>query len=160
LVDSAPASELVRGALAYQTIALEDDYIASDAPASYVPLYTSLSGMNVGRDPMGATMVVGSGAQAVSVPVIEFKYPEASALPGRVLWGGRPYIEPIADGRLRVWPRPTPEVNNRRLKLDFGAGHAVRYHVKVFRSCDASACGCTRFTEDSLVTDAAGVDLE
>src|SRR5205823_2159058 len=88
--DPLPADTVTKGALAFQTVHVDDDYATPAAPLSYFAAYTSLKGLGGGgtRDPSGET--------ASGVPNITLAYPDATALPGTLSVHGKPYLEGLA----------------------------------------------------------------
>ena len=151
LQDASPSSEVVRGAIAYQTLTIEDDYASSTDPVALLPVYTTLRGT---RTPTGE--VQPSSAPSGFAPTVRFDYAEATGLGGTLSLGGEPYLTADGSDELRVWPLPDA-AGGDRLRVDFGAGYDVRYHVQVFHACAPDTCGCVGFTEERVVTDAAGV---
>lgn len=139
-----PQDSLTQGALAYQTVVLEDDYVTAEAPSYYFPLYTSLKGFGTAgvRDPTGHVGEA-AGSTGVAFPTISLTYPEAEVLPGRLLLNGSPFLA-VAEGRLVIQPLQAdtqislPALAGN-LQLDFGPSIRVGYHVELYEDTACSA---------------------
>ncbi|HMI94539.1 MAG TPA: hypothetical protein VK509_24365, partial [Polyangiales bacterium] len=153
MLDAQPASKLIRGGIAYQTIAVDDDYASGSEPVRLLTVHSSLSGARAARgeplpDPLDAQVVL---------PTVSLSYSEAAAMPGTLSLSGRPYLQASGDGAMRVWPLGSSTTGN--LRLDYGADYSVRYHVQVFHGCGTGTCGCFGFTEESTIEGGAGVSI-
>ncbi|MEZ4247306.1 MAG: Ig-like domain-containing protein [Polyangiales bacterium] len=129
-----PEMSVLRGGLAFHTLELSDDFVASSAPLTAFSALTSFDDWST-RAVQGCVHV--DVDRDETLPCLALDYPEASAA-YELRVGGRPYVQTGADGTLRMMPG----VHTRGdLELVTPEGQTVEYRVRADRACET--CECT-----------------